>query len=112
MLKKTGGRVTNARALPDWNEIAATVAELRLELAKAVRKRRVSARMTQLDLGRAIRSTQAHIAKLEAAHPEASLESMVRALIAAGARVQLRVVRKTTKKPVQKRPQKSKRKLR
>jgi DNA-binding XRE family transcriptional regulator len=90
-LKKMGGRVTSVREFLGLSEAEAAVVELRLELAAEVRNRRVSAGLTQAELAKAVRSSQARIAKIENADPQASLESMVRALVAVGARVKLRV---------------------
>ena len=65
--------------------------ELRLELAEAVRKKRAAARMTQAQLAKAIGSSQARVAKMEGGDPQASIESLVRALAALGAKPRLKV---------------------
>ena len=90
-LKRMGGRVTTVKKFLALTDAEATVVELRIELAVAVRERRVAAGLTQADLAKALGSSQSRVAKLEAADPHASIESMVRALVAAGARVELRV---------------------
>ena len=90
-LKKLGGRVTSVREFLGLSQAEAAVVEIRVELAAAVRERRLAAGLTQAELASALRSTQSRVAKIEAADPQASLESMVRALVAAGARVYLRV---------------------
>jgi len=90
-LKKMGGRVTSVREFLGLSEAETAIVELRLELATAVRERRVAAGLTQAQLAKAVGSSQARIAKIENADPQASLESMVRALVTAGARITLKV---------------------
>jgi DNA-binding XRE family transcriptional regulator len=90
-LKKLGGRVTSVREFLGLSQAEAAVVEIRVELAAAVREKRLAAGLTQAELASALGSTQSRVAKIEAADPQASLESMVRALAAAGARVCLRV---------------------
>jgi ribosome-binding protein aMBF1 (putative translation factor) len=90
-LKKLGGRVTSVREFLGLSQAEAAVVEIRVELAAAVREKRRAAGLTQAELASAIGSTQSRVAKIEAADAQASLESMVRALAAAGARVYLRV---------------------
>jgi len=88
-LKKLGGRVASVREFLGMTETEAAVVEIRVELAAAVREKRLAAGLTQAGLADMVGSTQSRIAKIEAADPQASLESMVRALVAAGARVRL-----------------------
>ena len=90
-LKKMGGRVTTARKFLGLSDAEAAVVELRVELAAAVRERRMAAGLTQAQLAKALGSSQSRVAKLEGADSQASLESMVRALAVAGARIKLRV---------------------
>jgi predicted XRE-type DNA-binding protein len=73
------------------SDAEAAVVELRVELAAAVRERRMAAGLTQAQLAKAFGSSQSRVAKLEGADSQASLESMVRALAVAGARIKLRV---------------------
>jgi predicted XRE-type DNA-binding protein len=90
-LRKLGGRVTTVSEFLDLNEAEQAVIELRLDLAAAVRKRRTAARMTQAALAKAIGSSQARVAKMEGGDPQASIESLVRALAALGGKPRLRV---------------------
>lgn len=75
----------------DLSEAETAVVELRLELAGAVRKKRAAAGMTQAQLAKAIGSSQARVAKMEGGDPQASIESLVRALAALGAKPRLKV---------------------
>jgi DNA-binding XRE family transcriptional regulator len=90
-LKKMGGRVATVAEFLDLSEAEASVVELRLELAGAVRKKRAAAGMTQAQLAKAIGSSQARVAKMEGGDPQASIESLVRALAALGAKPRLKV---------------------
>jgi predicted transcriptional regulator len=86
-----GGRVTTVAELLELSEAQAAVVELRLELAGAVRKKRAAAGMTQAQLAKAIGSSQARVAKMEGGDPQASIESLVRALAVLGAKPRLKV---------------------
>jgi predicted XRE-type DNA-binding protein len=90
-LQKMGGRVATVAEFLALSEAEAAVVELRLELAGAVRKKRTAARMTQAQLAKAIGSSQARVAKMEGGDPQASIESLVRALAALGAKPRLKV---------------------
>lgn len=59
--------------------------EVRLSLARALRERRKSVRMTQADLAKKIGSSQSRVAKVEMADPSVSLDLLVRAFFATGA---------------------------
>jgi DNA-binding XRE family transcriptional regulator len=91
-IEKTGFRTTSVREFLGLSEAESAIIELRLELADAVRERRVAAGLTQEQLAKAVGSSQTGIAKIEKADPKASLESMIEALVATGSRVNLRVV--------------------
>jgi predicted transcriptional regulator len=90
-LQKMGGRVATVAEFLDLSVAEAAVVELRLELAGAVRRKRAAARMTQAQLAKAIGSSQARVAKMEGGDPQASIESLVRALAALGAKPRLKV---------------------
>lgn len=90
-LQKMGGRVTTVAEFLELSEAEAAVVELRLELAGAVRKKRAAAGMTQAQLAKAIGSSQARVAKMEGGDPQASIESLVRALAVLGAKPRLKV---------------------
>jgi len=75
----------------DLSDADQAVIELRLELAASVRKRRVAARITQAALAKALGSSQARVAKMEEGDPQASIESLVRALAVLGAKLRLKL---------------------
>jgi DNA-binding XRE family transcriptional regulator len=59
--------------------------ELRLKLADGLKHRRVRKRLTQVDLAKAVNSSQSRVAKMEAGDPTVSIDLLVRSLIALGA---------------------------
>jgi len=59
--------------------------ELRLKLAEGLKARRLRRRLTQVDLAKAVRSSQSRVAKMEAGDPSVSLDLLVRSLLALGA---------------------------
>lgn len=59
--------------------------ELRLKLAEGLKKRRVQRQFTQMQLARALNSSQSRIAKMEAGDPTVSIDLLVKSLLALGA---------------------------
>jgi DNA-binding XRE family transcriptional regulator len=59
--------------------------ELRLKLAHGLKSRRIQRRLTQIDLAKALQSSQSRVAKMEAGDPSVSLDLLVRSLLALGA---------------------------
>jgi DNA-binding XRE family transcriptional regulator len=92
-LKQMGGRVTTVQEFLGLTNVEMAVIEARLELARTVRERRKTAGVTQTQLAKSVRSSQARIAKMEGGDPQASIESFIRALAALGMRVRLTVER-------------------
>jgi predicted transcriptional regulator len=90
-LKAMGGRVSTVREFLDLSNEDMAVIEARLALAKAIRERREEAGLTQAALAKTLGSSQARVAKMEGGDPQASLDSMVRALAAVSRRVKLTI---------------------
>src|SRR5262249_33771139 len=59
--------------------------ELRLLLGQALRQRRESAHLTQIEAARKLGSSQSRVAKMEAAEETVSLDLLIRSLIRLGA---------------------------
>ena len=59
--------------------------DLRLKLAEGLKDRRLRKRLTQIDLAKAVRSSQSRVAKMEAGDSTVSIDLLVRSLIALGA---------------------------
>lgn len=62
----------------ELTEPEATLVEMRIALASALRFRRVESRLTQAELAKRIGSSQSRFSKLEAAVPDVSLDLLVR----------------------------------
>ncbi len=90
-LKVMGGRVTTVQDFLDLTNEDMAVIETRLALAKAIREQREEAGLTRAALAKSLGSSQARVAKMEGGDPQASLDSMVRALAAVSRRVKLTI---------------------
>ena len=58
--------------------------ELKLALSDHLRRRRVHKKLTQVQLGKMLRSSQSRVAKMESADPSVSLDLLIRSLLALG----------------------------
>ena len=64
--------------------------EIRLALARELRRRRARKRLTQVQVAKLLRSSQSRVAKMETADRSVSVDLLVRSLLALGAtRVEL-----------------------
>ena len=79
-----GWKVGTTKELLGLTREEETFIELRLKLAEGLKTRRVRRRLTQVDLAKAIQSSQSRVAKMEAGDPSVSLDLLVRSLIALG----------------------------
>jgi DNA-binding XRE family transcriptional regulator len=59
--------------------------DLRLKLAEGLKSRRIQRRLTQIDLAKAVQSSQSRIAKMESGDPTVSLDLLIKSLLALGA---------------------------
>jgi DNA-binding XRE family transcriptional regulator len=84
-LEAKGWRVGSARDFLGLTQAEEAYIELRLKLADGLKERRVRRRLTQVDLAKAVRSSQSRVAKMEAGDPSVSLDLLVRSLIVLGA---------------------------
>jgi transcriptional regulator with XRE-family HTH domain len=58
--------------------------ELKLRLARGLRKRRAGKKLSQVELARLVSSSQSRVAKMEAGDPSVSVDLLIRALLALG----------------------------
>lgn len=84
-LEAAGWRAGDAADFLELTEAETALLEMREALGARVRTLRAGASVTQTELARRMGSSQSRVAKIEAGHPSASLELMVRALLALGA---------------------------
>ena len=84
-LEAKGWKIGSARQFLDLNDQEEAYIELRLRLADALKRQRISRNLTQEDLAKAVSSSQSRVAKMEAGDPSVSLDLLVRSLLAMGA---------------------------
>ncbi len=84
-LEAKGWKIGSAREFLDLNDQEEAYIELRLKLADALKRQRISRGLTQEDLARVVSSSQSRIAKMEAGDATVSLDLLVRSLLALGA---------------------------
>jgi DNA-binding XRE family transcriptional regulator len=83
-LEAKGWKVGTTKEFLDLSREEEVYIELRLKLAEGLKQRRVRRRLTQVDLAKAVQSSQSRVAKMEAGDPSVSLDLLVRSLIALG----------------------------
>ena len=84
-LETKGWKIGSTRDFLDLNDQEEAYIELRLKLADALKRQRISRNLTQDDLARAVSSSQSRVAKMEAGDASVSLDLLVRSLLAMGA---------------------------
>ena len=85
-LEAAGWKFGSVREFLGLSDKEAEFIEIKLALAESVRRYRARARLSQAGLAARLHSSQSRVAKIEAADPSVSLDLVVRALLAAGAR--------------------------
>lgn len=85
-LEKAGFRVGSATDFLNLSAEEATLVSMRLALAGAVRERRAHLGYSQSELARRLGSSQSRVAKLEAGESNVSIDLLVRAMLATGAK--------------------------
>ncbi|MGH7226046.1 MAG: helix-turn-helix domain-containing protein [Gemmataceae bacterium] len=83
-LTAAGFRVCDAEDFLELSAEERQMVELRLQVSKAVRRRRQERALSQKQLAAKLKSSQSRIAKIEAAAADVSLDLSFRALFAAG----------------------------
>ena len=84
-LEARGWKVGNVQEFLGLSDQEAAFIELRLRLAKGLKARRNARGLSQIELARAVRSSQSRVAKMEACDPTVSMDLLVRSLLALGA---------------------------
>lgn len=83
-LQAKGWKVGTAREFLELSDEESAYIELRLKLAEGLKARRLGQGLTQMQLARAVRSSQSRVAKMESGDPTVSLDLLVRSLLALG----------------------------
>lgn len=86
-LEAAGWRVGDAADFLELTGEERQLVELRVALARAVRKRRVAKKLSQHDLADRMKSSQSRVAKIESGSAGVSLDLMFRGLFAVGGKL-------------------------
>jgi ribosome-binding protein aMBF1 (putative translation factor) len=84
-LHAAGWKVGSTRDFLKLSDEEAALVELKLSLAGALKQARQKRRLSQVDLARRMGSSQSRVAEIEAGDPSATIDLMVRAILATGA---------------------------
>jgi DNA-binding transcriptional regulator YiaG len=85
-LEAHGWRVGSAAEFLELTPEEAAFVETKLALSKSVRERRTAQNVSQTVLAKRLKSSQSRVAKMEAADATVSIDLLLRALFALGAR--------------------------
>ena len=103
-LEKAGWTLGTPKEFLGLTDQEAALIEIKLALARGIKERRISLRLTQEDLAKQLRSSQSRIAKMEASDATVSMDFLVRSLLVLGATTQEvgRVIGRSPAVPVSK----------
>lgn len=85
-LEAHGWRVGSAAEFLDLTSEEAAFVETKLALSQSLRERRVAQKMSQAELAKRLKSSQSRVAKMESADATVSVDLLLRALFALGAK--------------------------
>jgi DNA-binding XRE family transcriptional regulator len=83
-LAAKGWKVGTAKEFLGLSDAEEAYIELRMNLAEGLKQRRSLHGLTQIDLAKAVQSSQSRVAKMESGDPSVSLDLLVRTLLALG----------------------------
>ena len=84
-LEAKGWKIGSTKDFLQLSDEEEAYIELRLKLAEGLKARRTDKGLTQIQLAKAIQSSQSRVAKMEAGDPTVSLDLLVRSLLVLGA---------------------------
>jgi DNA-binding XRE family transcriptional regulator len=84
-LAAKGWKTGDAKDFLGLSEQEEVYIDLRLRLAEGLKSRRIQRRLTQIELAKAVQSSQSRIAKMESGDPTVSLDLLIKSLLALGA---------------------------
>jgi DNA-binding XRE family transcriptional regulator len=85
-LRDAGWSVGDACDFLALTAAEAAIVEMKVALATSLRRQRTARHVSQAALAKRIGSSQSRVAKMEAGDPSASLELLIRSLLATGAK--------------------------
>jgi DNA-binding transcriptional regulator YiaG len=83
-LAKAGWRVGDTQEFLELSDTETAMIDVRVSLARELRKRRKEKKISQERFARSIGSSQSRVAKMEAGDPSVTLDLLVRSLMSAG----------------------------
>ena len=83
-LRKKGWKVGSAAEFLGLSDDESAYIDMKVALGEKLRKRRRSEGLTQVELARAIESSQSRVAKMEAGDPTVSIDLLIKSLLALG----------------------------
>lgn len=85
-LEAHGWRVGSAADFLGLTSEESAFVETKLALSQSLRERRAAQKVSQVELAKRLKSSQSRVAKMEAADPTVSIDLLLRALFALGAK--------------------------
>ena len=85
VLERAGWKIGDARDFLELSGAEVQFVEIKLALARLLRKLRSGRRLTQMELAERLGSSQSRVAKIEAGDPSVSIDLLVRSALVAGA---------------------------
>ena len=83
-LQRAGWKVADAKEFLGLTEAEAALVDVRVSLARELKRRRLKRNLSQAALARRIRSSQSRVARMEAGDPSVSIDLLIRSLFTAG----------------------------
>ncbi|HET6948327.1 MAG TPA: helix-turn-helix domain-containing protein [bacterium] len=83
-LERAGWKVGDAKEFLDLSDGEMAVIEVRVSLARELRRQRLARKLSQAALAKQIGSSQSRVAKMEAGDPSVSIDLLLRSLFTSG----------------------------
>jgi transcriptional regulator with XRE-family HTH domain len=93
-LEAAGWRFGDAADFLGLSDEERQLLDARVEIALAVRRQRATAKLSQHELAGRMKTSQPRVAKIERAAPDVSFDQLLKAYVAGGGRVAVRVGKK------------------
>jgi DNA-binding XRE family transcriptional regulator len=84
-LEAQGWKVGSADEFLGLSPEESAYIEMKLALSKLLKQQRLKRKMSQVELAKAVKSSQSRIAKMEAGDPSVSIDLLMKSLLALGA---------------------------
>lgn len=84
-LEAQGWRVGRVDEFLELSQEESAYIEMKLALSNSLKQQRLKKKMSQVELAKAVKSSQSRIAKMEAGDPSVSIDLLMKSLLALGA---------------------------